>query len=736
MNNFLSYFQNIIKNKWIPNRKVLELGEQLVNYSQKNNYPISNSFEEVTYEAINQKLKTGHEFFQKILDVAFQQNISLNYNLKKEIRNFINKGDKEGYIHFLHEQEIFNVDLENAFQCLSYAETKDMFLDFINDNKKIEQILTSVFVRAFYNLFEPKCRDLFFSNEDTWSKNYSELLDKKYSNYIKRNCSLCFIQVNKLVFKNGYEEGCNFYCNYLKEYYKKLDNYSDIVITIPPMGMIDDNDVQWELFADLILFAEKHYYHKLDRKYFRKQEIIDRTKNYIPDLNLEKANLDEVADGFVFKDCYVVKNKNSAGYVLTLVLEKNFRDERKINCPACQSNDVRGNSYSILNVKSWECNNPLCPDRSIYNRGKRYSYVSYMRQKQMENPKNEIPSKLLKQWRRDVVEINDYEEIFKMACLFYSFVGDTIDVLSDTIETNRIYLGRKINNANIGKIQSKIYTNFINSCYFDRYNYDNRSHISSESSEKIRLSSKTVLIKGDSREVLKKYSDNYFDGVVTSPPYYNAKKYSHWENIYCYLYDMRNIGKEVYRTLKSNGVFLYNIFDYFDNERNVTFSAMGNKRMILGAYTIDLFRRIGFKISGNIIWDKGQVQGNRHFNQGNNMPYYQAPLNCWEHVLVFTKGKKAPKFKQLYSKIEKISPVIKYIKGKNIVGHEAPYPDKIPDLILNCLNKEDVVLDPFSGSFTTGIAANKKDINSVSIEISEKYVELSKRRFDESIKQN
>ena len=102
MNNFLSYFQNIIKNKWIPNRKVLKLGEQLINYSQKNNYPISNSFEEVTYEAINQKLKTGHEYFQKILDVAFQQNISLNYNLKKEIRNFINKGDKEGYIHFLH----------------------------------------------------------------------------------------------------------------------------------------------------------------------------------------------------------------------------------------------------------------------------------------------------------------------------------------------------------------------------------------------------------------------------------------------------------------------------------------------------------------------------------------------------------------------------------------------------------------------------------------------------------
>jgi DNA modification methylase len=134
------------------------------------------------------------------------------------------------------------------------------------------------------------------------------------------------------------------------------------------------------------------------------------------------------------------------------------------------------------------------------------------------------------------------------------------------------------------------------------------------------LSEYNILYEGDSRTVLKNLQEESITGAVTSPPYYNAKSYSQWDNIYCYLYDMRNIAKEVYRVLIPGGVFLYNIFDYFDNERNIVFSAMGNKRMILGAYIIDLFRRIGFELQGNIIWFKGEIQGNRNFNQGNNTP--------------------------------------------------------------------------------------------------------------------
>ncbi|MCY7144278.1 hypothetical protein MK512_11055, partial [Streptococcus gordonii] len=84
---------------------------------------------------------------------------------------------------------------------------------------------------------------------------------------------------------------------------------------------------------------------------------------------------------------------------------------------------------------------------------------------------------------------------------------------------------------------------------------------------------------------------------------------------------------ELFRTLKDGSSMLFNIFDYFDNERIIAQSAMGNKKMILGAYMLDIFEKIGFRIDGNIIWDKVEIQGNRNFNQGNLGPYYQSPLN-------------------------------------------------------------------------------------------------------------
>ena len=100
---------------------------------------------------------------------------------------------------------------------------------------------------------------------------------------------------------------------------------------------------------------------------------------------------------------------------------------------------------------------------------------------------------------------------------------------------------------------------------------------------------------------------------------------------------MYNNALAVYDVLKPGASYLYNIFDYFDNENNVVFSAMGKKRMILGAYIIYLFKKAGFELVKNIIWYKGHIQGNRSFNQGNTFPYYQAPLNCYEHIFHFIK---------------------------------------------------------------------------------------------------
>lgn len=737
MDTFLNHFCGILKNNWKPNENVLGESAKLITYARNHGFNISTEYDEVIAESINQKLDLCKKQYQHILDVAFQQRITLNYNLKKAIHEFVTSSNKHGYIEYLHATGIHNEELEKAFEVVTFEQSKDALLEVISSDKKAAEVVEAIFARAFYNLFEKKCVDLFFSKQQDWDTDYIDLLNRQYPDFSQRTSSLCFIEVDADRFTDKYEDGCNYYCNYIREYFNKLDNHTDIILTIPPLGEINGNDVQWELYADLILFAEKHEYHPIDRMYFRSKKVAEQTASYIKNLDQKLAHFEFAAEGFVFKDCFIVKIDGQSGYVLTLILEKNVRDERPINCPACRSLNVQGNSYPILNVRSWECKNPLCPDRSKYNRGKRFTYVSYRRQRAMEDVRNEIPSDILAKWHLDSVSINAYEEIFDMAIRFYSYAGDTVEVLSKTLNNGTDYLDRVIKEAKVERIEADVYTNFIASPYFHRFDYDNNE------TEEIclkdftyELSDQNTLINGDSRKILSMMPDEIFNGAVTSPPYYNAKSYSQWENIYCYLFDMRNIAKEVYRTLKEGGVFLYNIFDYFDNERNIVFSAMGDKRMILGAYTIDLFRRLGFKIKGNIIWDKGEIQGNRNFNQGNNTPYYQAPLNCWEHVLIFSKGELDDRFAGLCSEVKKIKPFIKYVKGKNVLGHDAPYPEDVPNLLIDHLSQGDVVLDPFSGSYTTGLAANKKNIKSVCIEMRKEYIDLSINRFkNESFRQ-
>ena len=52
-------------------------------------------------------------------------------------------------------------------------------------------------------------------------------------------------------------------------------------------------------------------------------------------------------------------------------------------------------------------------------------------------------------------------------------------------------------------------------------------------------------------------------------------------------------------------------------------------------------------------------------------------------------------------------------------------------IILSCTDKGDWILDPFSGSSTTGIAANLCDRRFAGIEQSEEFCEMSKARREE-----
>jgi DNA modification methylase len=248
--------------------------------------------------------------------------------------------------------------------------------------------------------------------------------------------------------------------------------------------------------------------------------------------------------------------------------------------------------------------------------------------------------------------------------------------------------------------------------------------------ENISTFNNHLVYNNDCQDVLSTLEDVSVDGAVTSPPYYNARDYSHWDNIYCYLYDMYNHARGIYKVLKPGSYYLYNIFDYFDNENNVVFSAMGKKRLILGSYIIRMFTQIGFEITQNIIWYKGQIQGNRATNQGNNSQYYQAPLNCYEHILCFRKPSSVVK-KISFPQIINVFPVVKIVKGENVLGHTAPFPHEIPDLLSSRI--KGVIIDPYSGSFTTARSAESFHLKSISVEKSKVYCDLGLKLLKKSV---
>lgn len=150
------------------------------------------------------------------------------------------------------------------------------------------------------------------------------------------------------------------------------------------------------------------------------------------------------------------------------------------------------------------------------------------------------------------------------------------------------------------------------------------------------------VVWGDCLKVLKSLSSESIGLMVTSPPYYNAREYSHWENLNSYLEDMRKIIREAYRVLDNHRVFVFNVGDIYDNDNLSTTSVWGKRRIPLGAYFIKIFEEEGFTFVDDFIWDKGEVQSQRQKNGNKPYPFYQYPLNCYEHILIFHKHRNDP----------------------------------------------------------------------------------------------
>lgn len=92
-------------------------------------------------------------------------------------------------------------------------------------------------------------------------------------------------------------------------------------------------------------------------------------------------------------------------YEHILVFHKHRKDDTRYPCPVCGCLKVNGNTYSEIGVKSWECKNTQCFERSKSNRGKRFSLKTLITQSR-QGKTYEIEQDFIKKWRRDIVKIS------------------------------------------------------------------------------------------------------------------------------------------------------------------------------------------------------------------------------------------------------------------------------------------------------------------------------------------
>jgi DNA modification methylase len=146
---------------------------------------------------------------------------------------------------------------------------------------------------------------------------------------------------------------------------------------------------------------------------------------------------------------------------------------------------------------------------------------------------------------------------------------------------------------------------------------------------------KANVVWGNCLASLKRMDSESVGLMVTSPPYYNAREYSQWPTLKAYLDEMRVIIQECYRVLDNHRVIVWNVSDVVGNDMMEPVKCWGERKIPLAAYFITMFEECGFRYTDDIIWDKGEVQSSR--NKNKPYPFFQYPINCYEHILVFHK---------------------------------------------------------------------------------------------------
>lgn len=266
---------------------------------------------------------------------------------------------------------------------------------------------------------------------------------------------------------------------------------------------------------------------------------------------------------------------------------------------------------------------------------------------------------------------------------------------------------------------------------------------------------KSKFYLGDCKEILLSIPNDSIDLIFTSPPYADQRKNSYGGIHPDHYVDwFLPITKQLLRVLKPTGTFVLNIKEKVLNGQRSTYVL----QLILE------MQKQGWLWTEEFIWHKKNCYPGKWPNRFRD---------AWERLLQFNKNKKFNMYQEKVmvpmgdwakTRLKNLSDTDKIRDeskvgsgfGKNIsnwLTREKAYPTNVLHLATECNNKNhsaafpeglpewfiklftrrgDTVLDPFMGSGTTNVVAQRMGRNSIGIEINQDYYKMVRSKLEPS----
>lgn len=274
------------------------------------------------------------------------------------------------------------------------------------------------------------------------------------------------------------------------------------------------------------------------------------------------------------------------------------------------------------------------------------------------------------------------------------------------------------------------------------------------------LEDRSRLMLGDCLERMKEISSGTVDMIFTSPPYADQRKTSYSScSANDYIDWFKPMAIEMKRVLSDTGSFFLNIKSHTEN---------GERSLYVMELVIALKNETGFKFVDELCWTKNAYPGSfkgrfkngfepiYHFTKKHSHDITFNPLACGTKI-------KPTSIERSYRKrcgspkngsgMSNVNPEnlqnIDLVRPSNVINihninnqhtdkqkHPATFPEKLVEFfIYSFTNKDNIVLDPFMGSGTSGVAAISLDRKFIGIELDPGYFDLAKSRINNETKQ-